>query len=710
MMDTRGVVAEPELVMETAVSIAEPTRRAHTGTVRVPALDGLRGIAVLAVVLYHLAPDRLPGGFLGVSMFFVLSGFLITSLLLSESATSGHIGLRDFWRRRFRRLLPAALLGLALAVVVAALVGDPHQLRTLPGDVASAAAYVANWHFIAQGVAYGVHYQQPSVVQHFWSLAIEEQFYIVVALLAFGLARASARRRTWALVFGALAVASMGATLALGSGHEIEIYFGTGTRAFELLAGSLLAIAVTGRIGRPAGSDRATGVLRRFGPQSAGALALLALGAAFVVVRIGDPIVYRGGLWIIALLTIVVLLAIRSTGFLSRALSWRPLTVLGLVSYGVYVFHWPLFILISDSTVHGAVWVVPVLRLTATAACTVASYYLIEQPVRLQRWSLPPVRVVAVLSVSFMVIIGASVAVGGQAHDRAVVAAPDVAIPTPTTLARPSSSIDAAVPTSADPDGLKAALSQVVTSATSSPALPEPSSSTPATTGAAEVSSVLVMGDSMMQDAFPTMQADFATQGIRSFTVGAPAQTIMTGNGHWLADLKHVVDTEDPDVVVLESCCGDQQPFTLPNGTVVTSDDPVFWIAWDVLSHIATDIAQSRGARVMWVIPPPADGIKSTWYGDIKERMGKVADIERKIVRERPEVQLVDWSVLSAPDGSYSATMADRSGNEVTVRADDGVHFSPAGQALQAQTTVDQVLANWAAAGGRPTPPSPPSG
>ena len=435
-------------------------------------------------------------------------------------------------------------------------------------------------------------------------------------------------------------------------------------------------------------------------------LALLALGAAFVVVRIGDPIVYRGGLWIVAGLTVVVLLAIRSTGFLSRALSWRPLTVLGLVSYGVYVFHWPLFILISDDTVHGAPWLVPVLRLAATAACTAASYLLVEQPVRFQRWALPPVRVVAILSVSFMVIIGASVAVGGQAHDRAVVAAPDVAIPTPTTSPASPSTTDAAAPTTEDPGGIRAALSQVVTSATSSPDRPESSSAdAPPSDGTAALTSVLVMGDSMMQDAFPSMQADFAGQGITAFSVGAPAQTIMTGNGHWLVDLKHMVETEDPDVVVLESCCGDQEPFTLPNGTVVTSDDPVFWIAWDVLSHIATDIAQSRGARVMWVIPPPADGIKSTWYGDIKERMGKVADIERKIVRERPEVQLVDWSVLSAPDGSYSATMADRSGNEVTVRADDGVHFSPAGQALQAQTTVDQVLANWAAVGGRPPPP-----
>jgi len=112
-----------------------------------------------------------------------------------------------------------------------------------------------------------------------------------------------------------------------------------------------------------------------------------------------------------------------------------------------------------------------------------------------------------------------------------------------------------------------------------------------------------------MQDAFPTMQADFAEHGISSSSVGAPAQTIMTGNGHWLAELKQVVEAEDPDVVVLESCCGDQVPFALPNGHVVSSDDPIFWFAWDVLVHLATDIASSRGARVMWVLPPPADGI-----------------------------------------------------------------------------------------------------
>jgi len=662
---------------------------------------------VLAVVLYHLAPDRLPGGFLGVSMFFVLSGYLITSLLLTESSESGQVGLRNFWRRRFRRLLPAALVGLALAVVVAALVGDPHQLRTLPGDVVSAAAYVANWHFISQGVAYGVHYQQPSVVQHFWSLAIEEQFYIVVALLAFALARLSASRRTWAIVFASLAAASMAATVLLGPGDQMAIYFGTGTRAFELLAGSLLAILVSGRIvsrhpdtGPAAGRRRR---VRRLGAQAVGVVALLALVASFALVHIGDPIVYRGGLWVIAGLTVAVVVAMRSSGPMSKALSWRPLAGLGLVSYGVYLFHWPLFILISDSTVHGPAWVVPVARIGATAAATAFSYVLIEQPVRLQRWALPPVRVVAILSVSFMLIIGASVAVSGQAHDRAVVAAPDVAIPTPTTTVVDTADAPPAPSSTDDSEAIRQSVADAAVDAGAAVPTSSRASSDPAVAGPRPLERVVVMGDSMMQDAFPTMQADFAEHGVSSSSVGAPAQTIMTGNGHWLAELKQVVEAEDPDVVVLESCCGDQVPFALPNGHVVSSDDPIFWFAWDVLVHLATDIASSRGARVMWVLPPPADGIKSLWYGDIKERMGKVGDIERKVVHERPGVQLVDWSVLSAPDGTYSPTMPDRSGNLITVRADDGVHFSPAGQALQAQTTVEQVLANWSAANGRPS-------
>ena len=417
--------------------------------------------------------------------------------------------------------------------------------------------------------------------------------------------------------------------------------------------------------------------------------------------HLGDSIVYRGGLWVVAGLTVLAVVAMRAGGHLARLLSWRPLVGLGVVSYGVYLFHWPLFILISDSTVHGPSWVVPVARIGATAVATALSYVLVEQPVRLQRWELPPVRVVAILSVSFLAIIGASVAIGGHADDRAVVAAPDIAIPTPSTVVTDTSDPGSAEASTVDSQAIREAVGAADLAASSAPdAAP---TTPPPPTAAQPLQRVLVMGDSMMQDAFPSMQADFATHGVTSFTVGAPAQTIMTGNGHWLADLRRVVDAEDPDVVVLESCCGDQKPFTLPGGRVVTSADPAFWVAWDVLVHMATDIASSHGARVMWVIPPPADGVKSLWYGDIKERMVKVGEIERKVVRERPQVQLVDWSVLSAPDGTYSATMPDRAGNAITVRAEDGVHFSPAGQALQAQTTVEQVLANWSTADGRPT-------
>ena len=153
-------------------------------------------------------------------------------------------------------------------------------------------------------------------------------------------------------------------------------------------------------------------------------------------------------------------------------------------------------------------------------------------------------------------------------------------------------------------------------------------------------------------------------------------------------------------MVVLESCCGSQDAWTLADGTVVQPGDPGYWAEWARLTREATDRAGAEGARVMWVIPPPADGVKSKWYGDIRQRMLDVTDIEHRLA-DQQGIALVDWSVLANPDGTFTATLPDRDGNPITVRAADGVHFSPAGQALQARTTVDQVLAAWNRMGGR---------
>jgi peptidoglycan/LPS O-acetylase OafA/YrhL len=633
-------------------------------THRIKALDGLRGIAVAAVVIYHLSPSLLPGGFLGVSVFFVLSGYLITTLLLGESRSTGSIGLRRFWGRRFRRLMPAALAALAVAVVVAALVGDAHQLRTLPGDVSAAVFYVANWRFIAVGTAYGAHYQQPSVVQHFWSLAIEEQFYVVVALVAALLAHFAPSRRTWFLVFGALALGSMATTIILGPTDTNRIYFGTATRAFELLAGSLLAIALGGRSFTPRSARG------RLALQAVGLGAMIVLIGAFARIHIENKWLYRGGLWVAAAVTVAILVAVRSRGPLARAMAWRPLVALGLISYGVYLYHWPLFIWLTPTTTHLDGLALAAVRLGATFTLAIASYRLLEQPIRRRHWNLPVAATAGVVAVIVVGVIGGSLLVGDQATARAVVRAPDLALANPTTVP------GATTPTSQPDDAT---------------ALPPPAT-------------ILMVGDSVLHDAFPAMQAGFRAVGTRATAIGGPAQTLSGNGARWLDEITAAVDAGNPDVVVLESCCGSTDPYVAPDGTRIEIDTPAFWDLWTSLVSQATDRAGARGARVMWVLPPPADGVRSLWYGDIKERMLKVADIERALSLARPDVHLVDWGVLAAPDRSYSATLPDKDGKPVVIRDADGVHFSPVGQALQARTTVEQVLDAWRRSGGRPDP------
>jgi len=149
------------------------------GPGHVPALDGLRGVAVAVVVAYHLRPDWVPGGFLGVDLFFVLSGYLITSLLLAERARHGHIDLRSFAARRLRRLTPAVVLVVLATVAFTVAVGDAGEIDRIRRHAVGTLAYVANWVFIADGDSYFADISGPSPLRHAWSLAIEEQFYLV---------------------------------------------------------------------------------------------------------------------------------------------------------------------------------------------------------------------------------------------------------------------------------------------------------------------------------------------------------------------------------------------------------------------------------------------------------------------------------------------------------------------------------------------------
>jgi len=348
-----------------------------------PGLEGLRGLAVMAVLVFHGGFSWAGGGFLGVSTFFTLSGFLITTLLIAEHRKGGSIDLKRFWGRRFRRLMPAAMVCLAGVLVFAATIATPGQLMNLRDDMVASLLYVANWRFIADGASYAELFQAPSPVLHFWSLAIEEQFYLLFPLVAAGLlALGRGSRRLFA---GALVVATAASIWYsfVVAGRSIDAaYYNTFTRASELLIGSLLALAVAHPgVRRWLKSRPARSVIAL---ASVAALALC--GWAWYAARQTDLWLYRGGLPLYALLTATVIVGVVEPGPLKTAFSNPTLRWLGRISYGVYLYHWPIFLWLTPARTGLSEWPLFLLRMAVTLAAAEISYRLIEQPVRKGRW------------------------------------------------------------------------------------------------------------------------------------------------------------------------------------------------------------------------------------------------------------------------------------------------------------------------------------
>lgn len=348
---------------------------------RLKGLDGLRGFAVTSVVLFHMGTPFAGGGFLGVDVFFVLSGFLITSLLLAEVESAGTIDVRGFYRRRARRLLPALLLLItALVVVVGLFVTDAaHSLRR---DVVPTLGFGLNWWYIAQSHSYFADIARPPLLQHAWSLAIEEQFYLAWPLALLAVARCNSRvpiRRAVLAVSLPLAAASAMwmAVIAARSPDPTRAYFGTDTHAMGLLVGCALAAWWS-----PARHEGVMRVGRAL--QIGGGAAAVAITTAVVVWDDSSAAPYRGGFLVISLLTAVVIAAATQTqGPLTRLLEHRALRWLGDRSYGIYLWHWPIVTLLRPGV--DVPWPTPlaqITRLLLILAIAHASYSYIEMPVR----------------------------------------------------------------------------------------------------------------------------------------------------------------------------------------------------------------------------------------------------------------------------------------------------------------------------------------
>lgn len=343
-----------------------------------PALDGLRGLAVLGVLLFH--DGRLPGGYLGVDLFFVLSGYLITSLLLAEWSANQKIDLAAFWIRRARRLFPA-ILGLMPAVALyAATLAKPGELLRIRYDGFATLAYIANWRAIFAGRSYWDMFEAPSPLEHTWSLAIEEQFYVVWPLLTVAVLRLSRGSRRVMLItslilgiFSTIALTWFGTKI----GGTDRAYLGTDTRGAAILFGAVLACFLAGRAAPS--SPRPSRIV-----DGIGLFALLGLGLAWVRMDGQHAFLYRGGFLIteLAVLALIVCATRGAQSIVGRALAFRPLTWVGLVSYGVYLWHWPIYVVLSPDRVHFSGLPLTALRLFATFAVALISYRFLEQPIR----------------------------------------------------------------------------------------------------------------------------------------------------------------------------------------------------------------------------------------------------------------------------------------------------------------------------------------
>jgi peptidoglycan/LPS O-acetylase OafA/YrhL/CubicO group peptidase (beta-lactamase class C family) len=357
-----------------------------------PGLDGLRALAVVAVLLYH-ADVGLAGGFLGVESFFVISGFLITALLLAERRQHGRIDLAAFWLRRARRLLPALLLVLAATL---ALVGLwlPDDLPALASDLPPALGYLMNWHLILGARSYFDPMVRPSLVQHLWSLAIEEQFYLIWPLLLVIGLRFLRPRALLALVLAAtLGSAAWMAWLYQPGADPSRLYYGSDTRASGLLLGVALAFVLHDRGGLSKSGQSARGLPAVDCRQPtvsgwvdvAGGLALLGLLAAYVWLYEAHPWLYRGGFTLAAALTAAAIVGAThpAARLLPRALGWAPLRWIGLRSYGIYLWHWPVFMLTrpyQDVPLDG--WPLLALRVAVVLLLASLSYRYVEAPIR----------------------------------------------------------------------------------------------------------------------------------------------------------------------------------------------------------------------------------------------------------------------------------------------------------------------------------------
>jgi len=625
-----------------------------------PALDGLRGIAVIAVILYHLDAPWLPGGFLGVDAFFVLSGFLITSLLLREWEGNGRIDLPRFWTRRAKRLLPA------LIVVVPVTVALLPEVGGLPtsGDAVASLLYFANWRFVATAQSYFADLAVASPFRHMWSLAIEEHFYVLWPVVFLVLAKRRPTRPDgplkWALVVVFLASAILMALL-YSEADPSRSYFGTDTRIHQIAVG-VLAGVVAWR-GLPRFDKRVTMIV------STGAL--IGIVAMMIAVADSSDFYYRGGAVLLAVLVAVLILSMEGplSGPPDSALSTAPLRWVGQLSYGMYLWHWPIIVLLAERSVFGAQRVV--VALVATTALATLSFYLIEQPIRrgrLRDFRLTPSRTAAFSTVAIAAALGLVGLTATRAETPAWIAAADA---TPEVTVLPT---DTSAPTVAlIGDSVAASLS-------------------PGLARAAEAAGIGY--------ASAAMRGCSVADGLQVRSDGSLLSYSERCDEQVPAAIVELLETNDPDVVIWYSGRESTVHYEV-DGSVIAPGSPAHTAYIESELAEVRDLVVDSGAELRIVYPfPPANAACITRPDTeaceiVQERfadLSRLTAVLDGVAAGSPGVETLDLSrlVCRGDEG------CDPHMDGVRVR-EDGNHFTDEMADLIAPEVLDAVLSSTSA-------------
>ena len=503
---------------------------------RLAGLDGLRALAVIAVALYHFFPAMLPGGFIGVDVFFVISGFLITGLLVSEHTRTGRISLHRFWQRRARRLVPPLIPVVLISCTIAFVIGGD-VLVGLGAQLVGASTFGYNWVSIANDASY-FSVNEPELLRNLWSLAVEEQFYLVWPLLLLGVLLIRRPRVRLAIVT-TLFIASalwMGVLYQPGA-DPTRVYYGSDTHSFGLFAGAALALLLR----RPSGQRNEVPRLR---PWLGGAAILTIIAFALWLPEDGTA-TYRGGLVAVSVATAVAIWAGVRGGRFGRLLDAAPLRYLGERSYGIYLWHWPILVLVQllwpASSRASSLLPIGLVATVITLVFAAVSYRWLEVPIRQvgvrgsirqigALWTGPTRRrrLIAATAALSLLLVGGTTA--------AVVAAP-AQTSAQLRIERGQRAMDAAARAAA-----QAAASEAARQATATPALVD--------------GPITAIGDSVMLASAPELQATFA-----GMTVDASVS-----RGMYSAD----------DILLALQAAGQLQPVVViglgTNGPITTSE------------------------------------------------------------------------------------------------------------------------------------------